>query len=137
MVEELRMPGADKGDSVHRFMQTAAFMGARPVFAGDDVTDEDGFAEVDRLGGFGVLVGRMRPTAGAFRPAHGRRPAGLAGGCDMSRLIVVSNRVNATHRRGRRDRRRPGHGARRGAAVNTPASGSAGAARPLRSSLAS
>lgn len=66
MVEELRMPGADKGDSVRRFMQTAAFRGARPVFAGDDVTDEVGFAEVDRLGGFGVLVGRMRPTAARF-----------------------------------------------------------------------
>jgi trehalose 6-phosphate phosphatase len=66
MVEELRTPGPDKGDSIRGFMETAPFEGARPVFAGDDVTDEDGFAEVDRLGGFGVLVGRVRPTAARF-----------------------------------------------------------------------
>jgi trehalose 6-phosphate phosphatase len=36
------------------------------VFAGDDITDEQGFAEVADLGGFGVLVGRPRPTAAHF-----------------------------------------------------------------------
>lgn len=63
MVEELRTPGASKGDSIHSFMQTPAFRGRLPVFVGDDVTDEHGFAEVERLGGFGVLVGRPRDTA--------------------------------------------------------------------------
>ena len=66
MVEELRTPGPSKGDSIRRFMETAAFRGMTPVFAGDDVTDENGFAEVDRLGGYGVLVGRPRQTHARF-----------------------------------------------------------------------
>ena len=65
-VEELRTPGPDKGDSIRGFMETEAFQGARPVFAGDDITDEDGFEEVGRQGGFGVLVGRVRPSAARF-----------------------------------------------------------------------
>jgi len=66
MVEELRTPGPDKGDSIRAFMETDAFRGATPIFAGDDATDESGFAEVARLGGFGVLVGRSRRTAAHF-----------------------------------------------------------------------
>ncbi|HEX7945366.1 MAG TPA: trehalose-phosphatase [Phenylobacterium sp.] len=66
MVEELRTPGPDKGDSIRAFMQTPRFRGAHPVFAGDDATDEHGFQEVHALGGFGVLVGRARPTAARF-----------------------------------------------------------------------
>jgi trehalose 6-phosphate phosphatase len=66
MVEELRTPGPSKGDSIRVFMAAPNFRGAHPVFAGDDVTDEHGFAEVSRLGGFGVLVGRPRPTQARF-----------------------------------------------------------------------
>jgi trehalose 6-phosphate phosphatase len=66
MVEELRTPGPTKGDSIRDFMQADAFRGARPIFAGDDVTDEAGFAEVARLGGFGVLVGGPRETHARF-----------------------------------------------------------------------
>jgi trehalose 6-phosphate phosphatase len=62
MVEELRTPGPAKGDSIRAFMTTDAFKGTLPIFAGDDVTDEHGFAEVARLGGYGVLVGRPRQT---------------------------------------------------------------------------
>ena len=66
MVEELRTPGPSKGDSIRDFMGTPAFKGATPVFAGDDATDEHGFEEVKRLGGFGVLVGRPRETHAVF-----------------------------------------------------------------------
>jgi trehalose 6-phosphate phosphatase len=67
MVAELRTPGPTKGDSIHAFMAEPDFAGARPVFAGDDLTDEDGFAAVRELGGFGVLVGeRPRPTAALY-----------------------------------------------------------------------
>jgi trehalose 6-phosphate phosphatase len=69
MVEELRTPGPDKGDSVRGFMAQTPFMGAQPVFVGDDDTDEDGFAAVAALGGFGVLVGPPRSTAARFRLA--------------------------------------------------------------------
>jgi len=67
MVEELRTPGPTKGDSVAGFLSAAPFAGARPVFVGDDATDEHGFAAVQTLGGMGVLVGPPRPTAARFR----------------------------------------------------------------------
>jgi trehalose 6-phosphate phosphatase len=62
MVEELRTPGPTKGDSIRAFMETELFSASVPVFVGDDVTDEHGFEEVARLGGFGVLVGPHRET---------------------------------------------------------------------------
>jgi trehalose 6-phosphate phosphatase len=69
MVEELRTPGASKGDSVRAFMAEPLFAGARPVFVGDDATDEDGFEAAQALGGVGVVVGAARPTAARFRLA--------------------------------------------------------------------
>lgn len=67
MVEELRTPGPTKGDSVEAFLSQTPFLGARPVFVGDDITDEHGFEAARRLGGMGVLVGAERPTAARFR----------------------------------------------------------------------
>ena len=67
MVAELRTPGPRKGDSLRAFMGEPQFAGARPVFMGDDLTDEDGFAAAEALGGFGVLVGPARPTGARFR----------------------------------------------------------------------
>lgn len=67
MVVELRTPGQDKGQSVAAFLREQPFMGSTPIFVGDDLTDEDGFAAAARLGGYGVLVGEMRPTAASFR----------------------------------------------------------------------
>ena len=69
MVVELRTPGPDKGDSVMRFMAASPFAGAMPVFVGDDLTDEDGFAAAAELGGYGVLVGPSRDTKAAYRLA--------------------------------------------------------------------
>jgi trehalose 6-phosphate phosphatase len=67
MVEELRTPGPDKGASVRAFMSAPPFAGARPVFVGDDATDEDGFAAAQALSGVGVGVGAARPTLAHFR----------------------------------------------------------------------
>lgn len=67
MVAELRTPGPHKGDSVRAFMEEAPFAGATPVFVGDDITDEDGFAAAAALGGYGVLVGEPRETAARYR----------------------------------------------------------------------
>lgn len=66
MVEELRTPGSTKGDSVRTFMEEPLFEGARPIFVGDDATDEHGFEEARRLGGFGILVGPPRATHALF-----------------------------------------------------------------------
>jgi len=67
MVVELRPHGADKGDAVRAFMCDAPFRDARPLFVGDDLTDEHAFAAVSRLGGAGVLVGPERATAAQYR----------------------------------------------------------------------
>lgn len=66
-VIELTMPGSDKGSAVARFMDLPAFAGARPLFVGDDVTDEDAFHVVEHLGGAGILVGEPRQTAARWR----------------------------------------------------------------------
>ena len=66
MVAELRTPGADKGAAVTAFLREAPFLGATPVFVGDDLTDEDGFSAANHLGGFGVLVGEPRPTEARY-----------------------------------------------------------------------
>ena len=62
MVIELRTPGPGKGDAIAAFMDEAPFKGARPVFLGDDLTDEHGFELVECAGGEGVLVGSPRET---------------------------------------------------------------------------
>lgn len=67
MVEELRTPGPTKADSVRAFMAEPPFAGATPLFLGDDVTDEDGFAAARALGGAGILVGAARPTGAKYR----------------------------------------------------------------------
>lgn len=65
-VVELRAPGPDKGAAVRAFMAEPPFQGRVPVFLGDDLTDEHGFAEAERLGGWGVVVGPRRPTAARY-----------------------------------------------------------------------
>lgn len=67
MVFEIRPAGADKGEAVRRFMADPAFRAGRPIFVGDDVTDEAGFAAARALGGTAILVGPARATAAAYR----------------------------------------------------------------------
>jgi trehalose 6-phosphate phosphatase len=59
MVIELRDPSHTKGSAVAAFMAEPPFIGRLPVFLGDDRTDEDGFAAVERLGGRAMPVGRL------------------------------------------------------------------------------
>lgn len=66
-VLELRPKGADKGLAIQAMMDTPRFRGRRPVFVGDDHTDEHGFAAVRARDGIAVLVGSRNPTVATFR----------------------------------------------------------------------
>jgi len=66
MVVELKPDGVDKGRAVRELMSSPPFAARRPVFLGDDVTDEDGFAAAAALGGFGVRIG-PGGTSASFR----------------------------------------------------------------------
>ena len=67
MMVEVRAGGGDKGSALRRLMAEPEAAGTRPVFIGDDVTDEDGFVAAAVLGGAGILIGEARQTAAEYR----------------------------------------------------------------------
>jgi trehalose 6-phosphate phosphatase len=67
-VIEIGPSGADKGAAVEQLLALPPFAGRRAVFVGDDVTDEDAFAVVNRLRGISVRVGKGRTVAGHRLP---------------------------------------------------------------------
>jgi trehalose 6-phosphate phosphatase len=65
-VVELIHHSADKGAAIRKLMKTEPFKGRTPVFLGDDVTDESGFAVVNELSGVSIKVG-PGPTLASWR----------------------------------------------------------------------
>lgn len=57
MVAEVKPAGIDKGRAIARLATQTPFTGRRPVFVGDDVTDESGFRHVNAAGGVSIRVG--------------------------------------------------------------------------------
>jgi trehalose 6-phosphate phosphatase len=55
---ELKPRGGNKGDALASFMTIPPFAGRRPIFIGDDVTDEPAIEKADALGGNGLHVKR-------------------------------------------------------------------------------
>lgn len=79
-VLELLPRGVGKGGAIEAFLQEPPFAGRRPVFMGDDVTDEAGFDAVLRAGGLAVKVG----------PGASLAPHRLAGTEDVRRWLTLS-----------------------------------------------
>jgi trehalose 6-phosphate phosphatase len=67
MMIEVRTAGGDKGSAIRTLMREPDMVGTRPVFMGDDFTDEPGFVAAEELGGSGILVGAPRETAAVYR----------------------------------------------------------------------
>lgn len=66
-VFELKFHSATKGDAVSQLMTEQPLRAGKPLFIGDDLTDEAGFEAAARLGGAGVLVGAPRQTHARYR----------------------------------------------------------------------
>lgn len=60
---EIKLSGRDKGTAILEYMGEPPFAPRVPVFVGDDLTDEYGFAAVTRAGGWAVKVGVGRTNA--------------------------------------------------------------------------
>ncbi|MGF1621522.1 MAG: trehalose-phosphatase [Rhodomicrobiaceae bacterium] len=62
VIEAVGYP-SDKGTAIATFLTERPFRGRVPVFAGDDLTDEDGFALVNRHEGISIKVGPGETSA--------------------------------------------------------------------------
>jgi len=58
---EIKPSGVNKGEAVRRFLERPPFVGRRPMFVGDDASDEFGFRSVADRRGFAFAVGVARP----------------------------------------------------------------------------
>jgi trehalose 6-phosphate phosphatase len=56
-VVEAKPANFDKGTAIEEFLAEAPFKGRRPVFIGDDLNDEHGFAAINRIDGVSIKVG--------------------------------------------------------------------------------
>jgi trehalose 6-phosphate phosphatase len=65
-VAEIKPSGIDKGTAVAEYLGEIPFKGRRAVFIGDDLNDEHGFAEVNRLEGISIKVGKG-PSCARYR----------------------------------------------------------------------
>lgn len=86
-VFEVKAAGIHKGHAIAAFMQRPPFAGRVPVFVGDDVTDEAGFAAVMALGGLAIKVGEG-PSQAPYRCTS---PAALRGWLSTSRTTLSVN----------------------------------------------
>ncbi len=62
-VVEIKPRGFDKGTGLREMMSDRAFTGRRPIFVGDDITDNAAFAVLPDFEGIGYSVGGIVPGA--------------------------------------------------------------------------
>ena len=66
MVLELMPHSHNMGDAIREMLTKEPFSGRQPVFAGDDVTDEDGFTQINSVSGVSIRVGQADVTAALY-----------------------------------------------------------------------
>jgi trehalose 6-phosphate phosphatase len=59
LVFEIKMTGINKAGAVRELMKYPPFKGRKPIFIGDDTTDEPVFPILSQFGGLGFSVGRV------------------------------------------------------------------------------
>lgn len=62
-VAEILPSAAGKGKVIEKFLLQPPYRGRRPIFVGDDLTDENGFRAVNALGGLSVRIGEGETIA--------------------------------------------------------------------------
>lgn len=67
MVLEIKPKLSDKGAALRSFLNERPFRGRRPVFVGDDTTDEDAFVAVNQLGGHSIRVGNGTDSSACWQ----------------------------------------------------------------------
>lgn len=66
-VFEIRPADCTKGTAIRALMQQPPFANRLPIYIGDDLTDEDGFAIVNEIGGISIRVGDAQGSAAQHR----------------------------------------------------------------------
>jgi trehalose 6-phosphate phosphatase len=84
MVAELKQARHDKGNGIAALLARPPFSGRKPVFIGDDLTDESGFLFVNTQGGVSVRVG----SAGTASDARYRLPDPASVRAELHRLLA-------------------------------------------------
>ena len=67
MVYEISTGKTDKGVGISKLLKTHPFSKRKPIFIGDDQTDEAGFDFVNSVGGLSILVGDSSKSLAKYR----------------------------------------------------------------------
>lgn len=85
-VAEILPAASGKGEVIARFLDEAHYRGRRPIFVGDDLTDEDGFRAVNARDGISIRVGAGETVAPRRMPSPTALREWLAACARMRRI---------------------------------------------------
>jgi trehalose 6-phosphate phosphatase len=94
--------GVSKGRAIEALLGQGPFRGRQPYVVGDDVTDEDGFAVANRLGGMSLRVGssdlRMAASVARYTIANPSQLRKWLRGCAKQLAAVSRAGARGNHR---------------------------------------